>query len=103
MVYTVLPRFEWDVRKAHSNVAKHGVSFELAMTVFDDPLGLVAIDDTHSTPVEAREWRIGESDEGMLVVVFTKRDQGRVYRLISARRANRRERQRYEDLRRLSV
>jgi uncharacterized DUF497 family protein len=103
MVYTVLTRFEWDVRKAHSNVAKHGVSFELARTVFDDPFGLVAIDDTHSTPEEEREWRIGESDEGMLVVVFTKRDQGRIYRLISARRANRRERQRYEDLRRLSV
>jgi uncharacterized DUF497 family protein len=103
MVYTVFTRFEWDSRKARSNLAKHGVSFELAMTVFDDPYGLVAIDDTHSTPVEEREWRIGKSDEGMLVVVFTKRDQGRIYRLISARRANRRERQRYEDLRRLSV
>jgi len=103
MVYTVFTRFEWDPRKARSNLAKHGVSFELAMTAFDDPFGLVAIDETHSTPEEEREWRIGESDEGVLVVVFTQRDQGRTCRLISARRANRRERRGYEDLRRLSI
>lgn len=103
MVYTVFTRFEWDARKARSNVAKHGVSFELATTAFDDPFGLVAIDDTHSTPAEERRWRIGESDEGVLVVVFTQRDQGRTCRIISARRANRRERRCYEDLRRLSI
>jgi hypothetical protein len=103
MVYTIFTRFEWDARKARSNLAKHRVSFELAMTAFDDPFGLVAVDDTHSTSEEEREWRIGESDEGVLVVVFTHRDQGRTCRLISARRANRRERRRYEDLRRLSI
>jgi uncharacterized protein len=103
MVYTVFTRFEWDLRKARSNLSKHGVSFEVARTVFDDPLGLVAIDDTHSTPAEQREWLIGESDEGVLVVVFTQRDQGGICRLISARRANRRERRRYEDIRRLSI
>jgi uncharacterized protein len=37
-------RFEWDARKARSNVAKHGVSFELAITAFDDPFALVAAD-----------------------------------------------------------
>jgi uncharacterized DUF497 family protein len=88
---------------ARSNLAKHRVSFELATTAFDDPFGLVAIDETHSTLEEEREWRIGESDEGVLVVVFTQRDQGRTCRLISARRANRRERRRYEDFRRLSL
>jgi hypothetical protein len=103
MIYTVLTRFEWGEGKARSNLAKHGVSFELAMTVFEDPFGLVAIDDTHSTPVEEREWLVGESDEGVLVVVFTKWDQSRTCRLVSVRRANRRERRRYEDLRRLSI
>jgi len=103
MVYTVLTRFEWDARKARSNIAKHGVSFELAMTAFDDPFGLVAVDDSHSTPDETREWMIGESDGGLLVVIFTRRDQARTYRLISARRANRRERRRYEQFKRLPV
>ena len=97
MVYTVLTRFEWDARKARSNIAKHGVSFELAMTAFDDPFGLIAIDDTHSTLEEEREWLIGESDEGVLVVVFTQRDRARTYRLISARRATRHEKAHYED------
>ena len=59
MVYTVLTRFEWDARKARSNIVKHGVSFELAMTAFDDPFGLVAVDDSHSTPDETREWISG--------------------------------------------
>jgi uncharacterized DUF497 family protein len=103
MVYTVLTRFEWDARKARSNLAKHRVSFELAMTAFDDPFGLVAIDEPHCTPDETREWMIGESDGGLLVVVFTKRDQGKICRIISARRANRRERRRYELFKKLPV
>jgi uncharacterized DUF497 family protein len=103
MVYTVLTRFEWDARKARANLAKHGVSFELAITAFDDPFGLVATDDSHSTSEEEREWLVGKSDEGVLVVVFTRRNQGRICRLISARRANRRERRRYEDLQRFSI
>jgi uncharacterized DUF497 family protein len=39
---------------------------------------------------------IGEADTGVLVVVFTVREEGNIYRLISARRANRKERERYE-------
>ncbi len=103
MVYTRLSEFDWDPRKARSNFVKHGVSFELAITAFDDPFGLIAVDDRHSTADEAREWLIGESSEGLLVVVFTRRDDGRTWRLISARGANRRERQRYEQVKRLSV
>ena len=68
-------RFDWDPQKALSNFAKHGVSFESAITAFDDPCGLVAVDDKHSTRGETREWLIGESDGGLLVVVFTKRDE----------------------------
>lgn len=98
-VYTSIVRFQWDPRKARSNVAKHGVSFDVAITAFDDPFALVAPDDAHSTPEEPREWLIGQSDRGVLVVVFTKRASGEVYRIISARRASRQERQQYEDTR----
>ena len=63
-------------------MAKHGVSFELAITAFDDPFALIAPDDAHSTSAERREWLIGESDRGLLVVVFTTRSQGQVYRII---------------------
>ena len=90
-------RFEWDGRRARANVAKHGVSFEVGITTFDDPFALLADDASHSTRTEQREWLIGESDRGVLVVVFTRREQGRVYRLISARTANRQERKQYED------
>jgi uncharacterized DUF497 family protein len=103
MVYTEYARFEWDSEKAESNLAKHGIPFELAITVFDDPLALTAPDERHSTPGERREWLIGDSGFGVLVVVFTLRDRGTTRRIISARRANRRERRRYEEGRRVSV
>lgn len=89
-------RFEWDPRKAGGNQAKHGVSFEDAITAFDDPFALVAPDPTHTTAQEERRWLIGESDRGVLVVVFTLRRAGQVHRIISARPASRKERERYE-------
>ena len=89
-------RFDWDLEKAAANLAKHGVSFEEAVTAFDDPFGLVAEDVVHSTAKEARQWLIGAADGGVLVIVFTVRQDGDVYRLISARRASRKERGRYE-------
>ena len=96
-------RFEWDERKAASNEAKHGISFGGAITAFDDPFGLVASDPGHSTPSEERRWLIGESDCGVLVVVFTIRDPGQVHRLISARRASRKERAQYEQGKRVPL
>lgn len=95
-------RFEWDAKKAAANVKKHQVSFELAITVFDDPSALIAPDQKHST-VEKREWIIGMSDKGVLVVIFTRRMSGRFYRLISARKANRKERNLYEEFKKLSL
>ena len=89
-------RFEWDERKTVINRAKHGIGFDVAITAFDDPFALVAPDPSHSTAVEERRWLIGEADAGVLVVVFTIRAAGDVYRIISARRANRKERRRYE-------
>ena len=95
-------RFDWDGRKATSNLLKHGVSFEDAITAFDDPFALIAPDAKHSTATEERRWLIGESDIGVLVVVFTIRQPGNIYRLITARRASRKERSRYEEAKRVS-
>jgi len=74
-VYTKNVKFAWDSVKAASNLKKHQISFDLAITVFDDPYALIAPDPKHSV-VEHREWIIGESDSGVLVVIFTKRLQG---------------------------
>ena len=75
MVHTINMRFEWDDAKARFNAAKHGVTFERAITAFDDPYGLIAPDEKHSMAGERREWLIGEPDHGMLVVVFTTRER----------------------------
>jgi hypothetical protein len=96
-------KFEWDEEKAHRNILKHGISFNQAITAFDDPFALIAPDEKHSSLEEIREWLIGESDDGVLVVVFTRRRYGQIYRIISARPANRRERKRYEEFKRISL
>jgi uncharacterized DUF497 family protein len=96
-------RFAWDDRKAAANVTKHKVTFVQAITAFDDPFALIALDEKHSTKSEIREWLIGESDIGVLVVVFTIRQPGNIYRLISARKANLKERRRYEESKRISL
>ena len=87
--------FEWDANKARSNLAKHGVSFEEAATVFGDPLSLTIPDPAHSR-VENRFIIIGQSHQReLLVVVHTER--GDNIRVISARRASKRERKAYEE------
>jgi uncharacterized protein len=95
-------RFEWDAGKARRNLHKHGIAFDRAITAFDDPFALIAPDEKHSSPEEIREWLIGESDNGVLVVVFTMREKEEIHRIISARRANRHERRRYEEYKRIS-
>lgn len=96
-------RFEWDDAKAQANRAKHGVTFADAITAFDDPWALRAPDPKHSTSAERRTWLIGEADVGVLVMVFTIRQPGDRYRLISARRASRRERERYAESKRVPL
>ncbi len=96
MVYTEL-RFEWDPTKAASNLEKHGVSFEEATATFDDPAYVVKEDVKHSRLGENRMWLIGEDRRGrVLLTVYTERQEGRVYRLISVRPANQKERLIYE-------
>ncbi len=87
--------FEWDAHKALRNLARHGVSFEEAATVFGDPLSLTIEDPLHSTD-EDRFVTIGQSVRGRaLVVVHT--DRGDALRIISARVATARERDAYEE------
>ena len=87
--------FEWDDNKAKSNLAKHDVSFEEAATVFGDPWSLTIPDPGHSQ-VEDRFIIIGQSHQRkLLVVVHTER--GDNLRVISARRASKRERKAYEE------
>jgi hypothetical protein len=86
--------FEWDDAKARSNVRKHGVKFDDATTAFYDALSVTIPDPDHSVD-ESRFLLIGMTLTGRLVVV-SHTDRGRRIRIISARRANRRERASYE-------
>jgi uncharacterized DUF497 family protein len=86
--------FKWDPRKAASNLRKHGVSFNEASTVFDDPLVLLVADWEHGEP---RIVAIGTAlSERVLFVVIVELE-GDSMRIITARRATTRERQRYEE------
>lgn len=96
-------KFDWYEPKSQSNLIKHRVSFTEAITAFDDPSALIAPDEKHSTDAEERRWLIGESDVGILVVVFTVRLRGNIHRIISARPANRKERRLYEDRKELPL
>jgi uncharacterized DUF497 family protein len=82
-------RFTWSEIKAAVNRDKHGVAFEEARTCFDDAGHIVLYDPDHSEE-EDRELLIGHSSAGRLLIVsYTLR--GSVIRIISARRATRRE------------
>jgi uncharacterized DUF497 family protein len=88
--------FEWETDKNAANRAKHGISFEEAQRIFAGPI-LTTIDDREAYG-EVREMSLGMlSPDALLVVVHTKRSDNT--RLMSARKANRRERQiLYDDL-----
>ena len=90
-------RFEWDEDKSRANLAKHGVSFEAAAWVFEDPFRVSVLDPSAN---EVR-WRTVGSAGGvvLLLVVHTESDQDgeEVIRIISARKATAAERKRYEE------
>jgi uncharacterized DUF497 family protein len=90
-------RFEWDEDKAASNLAKHGVSFSEAATVFGDPLSDTFDDPDHSAE-ERRFIIIGTSQRGRMLIV-SHTDDGEVVRIISAREPTRSEREFYEESR----
>ena len=89
-------RFEWDPSKAASNVVKHGVTFDEAATVFDDPYARVIEDPDHSLH-EERFIILGMSMRARELVVShcLRGAGGSTIRIISARRATRRESAQY--------
>lgn len=87
--------FQWDDGKDERNRRKHGVDFDEAATTFYDPLALVQLDEAHSQE-EERYVLLARSERGrFLVTVFTQR--GEDIRIISSRRATRREVKAYEE------
>ena len=95
-------RFEWDPAKAASNLQKHGVSFEIAIRAFGDPFALT---DQDRIETGEQRWQTLGLVEGhlLLLVAHTVREEAegglpvQVLRIISARRADRKERRRYEE------
>jgi uncharacterized protein len=88
-------KFEWNDNKAVRNLAKHGVSFDEAKTVFDDPLYIDFYDPDHSDD-EERYLIVGESDRGRLLIISYSERKSSI-RIISARQVTRSEREAYEE------
>ena len=88
-------KFEWDKRKAISNLAKHGVSFDEAASVFLDQLAVSGPDPDHSVG-ESRYITFGMSGLGRLLAVSHTHRQGAI-RIITVRRVTRAERKLYEE------
>lgn len=87
--------FEWSPGKAASNLSKHDIAFEEAVTVFADPLARIFDDPDHSA-VEDREIIVAHSAEERLLVVSFMASR-RSVRILSARKATKRERRDYEE------
>ncbi|MGV2831468.1 BrnT family toxin [Myxosarcina sp. GI1(2024)] len=89
---------EWDEQKNQTNIIKHGISFQEAQEVFKDPKLLTYVDDRFNYE-EIRELSIGQlflPEQPVIVVLVVHTDRNEVTRIISARRANKKERRRYE-------
>jgi uncharacterized protein len=92
--------FEWDATKAGSNEQKHDVTFDEAAVIFLDPLALTVYDESSSQD-EERWFTLGYDARGRLLAVahtyqITGATSARI-RIISARRATKRERTHYEN------
>jgi uncharacterized DUF497 family protein len=91
-------RFEWDAKKAQKNLAKHGISFEVAQSVWDDPLHVILPDRIEDG--EERWHAIGAVNSVVIAVVVhiypVEEDADRI-RIIGARKATRYERRQYEE------
>ncbi|HEV2198885.1 MAG TPA: BrnT family toxin [Bryobacteraceae bacterium] len=88
-------RYEWDEDKNRGNIAKHKVSFDTAIAVFDDPHELSIVD--RIVKGEERWQTLGMIAGILLIVAHTWREEGgdEVIRVISARKANAIERRAY--------
>ena len=98
-IYNVM-EFEWDENKNRANIAKHGIDFQQAKAVFDDPSLLTRIDDRFEYG-EVREVSIGQmplvTQRQSLIVVVVHTERDGITRLISARKATKQERRLYEE------
>lgn len=84
-------KFEWNSAKAATNLKKHGVSFEEAQTVFFDEFAVQFFDEENSD-IEARFLLLGMSTQArVLIVCHCERASGNIIRIISARKATKRE------------
>ncbi len=84
-------KFEWDTHKAAANLRKHRISFDDAKSVFYDEFAVQFFDDEHSSK-EKRFLMLGMSSAAkLLIVCHCEREDGEVIRIISARKATRRE------------
>ena len=89
-------KFVWDKEKAAENQKKHGVGFEEAGTVFDDPLAVIFYDEDHSVD-EQHEVIVGHSIQRRLLLVFFTELAESLIRIFSARKPAKRERKDYEE------
>ncbi len=92
-------RFVWDPDKEAANIAKHGIDFATAAQAFDDPDAVELFDESHSGDGEERWTTIGMAG-GLLLLVrvtWTDRDGDDIIRIITARRADRRDRTMYNE------
>ena len=90
-------KFEWDEAKNENNYKKHKVWFEEAQKIFFDPHLRVFFDETHSDS-EDRYLAIGSSEVNrILLVVYCDRKSHSIVRIISARKATKKERVFYEE------
>lgn len=88
--------YEWDEVKAQLNIAKHGVSFDEAATVFCDEYGLVVFDEDHSDDKE-RFYLLGMSRKDRILLVVHCYRSNDIIRIISARKATIREKAQYKE------
>jgi uncharacterized DUF497 family protein len=88
--------FEWDAAKAAVNIRKHGISFKEAQTVLESSFAITTDDELHSEN-EKREKTMGFSERFRVVIVIHTRLIKDTIRIISARKANRREKVAYEE------
>ena len=87
--------FEWDEEKSKENLRKHGVSFNEAKTVFNDPFGMTIADPDHSLR-EDRYIDMGMSSRGRILTVWYT-ERGPNIRIVGSRKAAPSQRQQYEE------
>lgn len=91
-------KFEWDNNKASINKQKHGITFEEASTIFSDE-NAILFDDPEHSEVEERFLMIGISEQtNMLIVSHCYRGENDIIRIISARKATKKETKQYIDI-----